>query len=385
MVPLRGTRHMKHATHPRPPACASQWRGLWLGLVAAFVAVWAASAAHQPELLVFYANETSPEGAETANYQAFDQWLAALPGEKAQRVRGQLQRDVVEFRAAVGRETAALLAAPVDVVVFQNALARRGVFLWRPAGTGTNGVKLPFPELRAFQDPVMQANPLANPAGFEAALGAVKRLAASRAICRVGFLIKSHGSATLALTPRLARWHTEVRPEDVPALLEPGPVEPLSQLRGMTRDAFAQRLNAFQTAWGQPVEFVYLEACHAGANGPMVRERLQPGIRRYLAGKADPDSQHPLDYPTLLAAAGQNGSSFLSGLADALSQKPELVELRRATWRARLGANWPYFVPLLLVASWAAARLWKRRLAVIRPATSLSTIWWLVSDRKESR
>lgn len=311
------------------------------------------------ELLVYYANETCLEGDAAENHRQFEQWLAALPTEKATNALKHLRRDREEFPAVVARETIALASAPVHVVVFQNALACQGVFLERTSGATSGFVRAAFPELLTSSDPVYRANPLSCAAGLDAALRAVHRLAQQRGIERLGFIIKSHGSAEMALTPRLTLWHTEVRAEELSSLLDRSTPDPGIAKRGVSGTELTERLNAFQKVWGRPVQFVFVETCRA--NAPALRLGLDRGFQRIFAGASQKMDYHTLDYPAMLAAIAAAGSDdFLAGFARELKRHPRLIEHRLIPWPQRLAANWVYFVPLALVLAWCAAVRLKR-------------------------
>jgi hypothetical protein len=321
------------------------------------------SAGADREMLVYYANETSPKQDEADNYRQFEQWLDSLHTEKADKAAKSLRRDETAFSAAVQTESDALLRAPVYVLIFQNSLAREARFLERPFPGRNSGaaISIPFTELPATDDPVYRANPLGSQAGLAAALREVRRMATREGITRIGIIFKSHGNAEMALTPRLATWHTEVRETEIAGLLEGGH-DPNKPERGVRRGTFQEYLNTFQKELGREVEFVHLEAC--GTRVLPLRRGLSAGFHHVFAAVDEKVKLHTVDYPALIQVCCRTPGldCFIERFAAELSRQGNVTELHLMPWPKRLAAEWRYFTPLALVLMCAKVRMfWQRK------------------------
>ena len=97
-----------------------------------------------PEVLIYYANETSPDAVELRSWETILDWLRRSERPEAAKIVGQLECDAKEFPAAVDRELAAFrerlpgFRTGTSAVVFTNRLVRDGKYL--PAPSGRDGV-----------------------------------------------------------------------------------------------------------------------------------------------------------------------------------------------------------------------------------------------------
>jgi len=113
-------------------AASLRWRAAW---VLAFLALAPTNRlrADPADVLIYYANETSPEGREAKNYDTLIGWLRSGDNPKHALIASQLEKDRRAFQAAVEVEIDSLsgeLARMKDgpqAIVLTNRLARRGL------------------------------------------------------------------------------------------------------------------------------------------------------------------------------------------------------------------------------------------------------------------
>jgi hypothetical protein len=159
--------------------------------------------APKQQVLIYYANETRGDGQKL-----LAGWLRGSNDARLKKLGTRLTDDQKTFAATVKAEVEALgdVAGrgekPFALIVFTNALAAEGKFLYRTADgdkfeTGT--IKLP-----KFVSPVLAAQPLSSPHTFAAALlAANKQFPADKH----SYLLvsKSHGTGDVLVTPMVRR------------------------------------------------------------------------------------------------------------------------------------------------------------------------------------
>lgn len=159
-------------------------------------------------VLVYYANETAPDEAETQNYNQLLEWLDSSDNEYAKKIATGIRNELKAFPGAVDQEVADIRHGMAELepdseftaAVFTNRLARRGVFqVWQPGADEPQELPLELPQ---FEKLVYNSNPLSHPEVFEAALEAVGRRF-DPAGHQFALVTKSHGSRNLAMTPKI--------------------------------------------------------------------------------------------------------------------------------------------------------------------------------------
>ena len=174
-------------------------------------------------VLIYYANETRPEGEELENYKYITGLMRQVGHRYVVEAAERMERDTVDFALAVDREIANFdqqicrnaANKTLNLVVFDNQHARHGQVRYCRAGgiaeAGAQGlVGLEDPKLAELigrpefaSDYRLAANPLAHPESFRLMLGTVSRLF-NPSRYTYTLITKSHGSVANAMGIRLA-------------------------------------------------------------------------------------------------------------------------------------------------------------------------------------
>ena len=162
------------------------------------------SGASSAEVVIYYANETTPQAAHSANTTGL---LAILERSANPAARGMVQPlldDEAKFGAAVTADESALIFAArqrgFDLILFTNALALDHKFL--VLRHGGDFESLPLPDQIPAPSPALATSPLARPEYLAAALNEVAALYPRHPV-DVILITNSHGAGDLALTPRI--------------------------------------------------------------------------------------------------------------------------------------------------------------------------------------
>ena len=194
------------------------------------------------------------------NTHQIESWLDNLATPKAIETAASLRSDETKLSAVTQKEAAELLSAPVNVLIFNNRLARDRHFLAHLAGdSSTNAQVMSFSDLPPTDDIIYRNLPLSSSNGLAAALSETRHFVKEHHVVQVGLIFKSHGSTAMALTPRVAFWHSEISPSDLAGLLETNASS--HPMRGTPREMFPAEINTFQSELNFPVAFVLQEAC----------------------------------------------------------------------------------------------------------------------------
>jgi hypothetical protein len=162
------------------------------------------SAANSAEIVVYYANETTPQAAHSPNTTRL---LAILERSANPAARGMVKPmlgDEAKFGAAVRADETALISAArqrgFELILFTNALALDHKFL--VLRNGGDFESLPLPDQIPAPSPALATSPLARPEYLAAALNEVAALHPQHPV-DVILITNSHGAGDLALTPRI--------------------------------------------------------------------------------------------------------------------------------------------------------------------------------------
>jgi hypothetical protein len=346
-------------SHARWQATARCWT------VAFFVpSVWFASQTslareRGAEVLIYYANETAPQGREAANYEQIIAWLRSCGGAKHARVAESLARDRQIGSAAVDVEIDILLngiprlSDGPQAIVFTNRLVRGGKCLeWRHGWDRFREVKFPAPQDENY---ILADNPLSR---CETMRDVLALAAQEFDPARHDYVLisKSHGSLRKAVTPRLAVRAEETSREEICRVAAPdSSAEELPDWAGklgISKEEYFSILADAGRRADMRFALVYWEACNASTGG-IGTDHLPDNVDRLLL------IQHGANYNNLLYGDILAGMHAGDRLADAMTRNlpPKFVLLGHDLKPLPHGFSiplWIYFVPLLLWVGWVA-------------------------------
>lgn len=320
-----------------------------------------------PEVLIYYANETALDAADTASWDTIIGWLDTSDNPEVSKIADQLRRDRAEFHAAIDRDVDAFethlssTKGPLSVVAFTNRLVREHKYLILRSGQPPEEIAIqPLPS----DNLILGSNPLARADMFVRCL----REAADRfdpAQYRFILVTKSHGNAKMAMTPRLVVRAEETNREELLAVAaDEIPDQDLpawaGRRFGVTKDEYFTALRNAGRRQGMQFALVFMESCHGVFDQTNVR--VPDNVQRlYMTGNEHTEYNN-IDYADLLDR--YDGSQPFSQLMDdALAPKfPTLVRGTPAP-----GTIWglPWHVALwwIPLAAWLAWYGTRRRRA----------------------
>jgi len=183
--------------------------GIWvLAVVAALAgsAAWAkGAAAPRKPIVVYYANETTQQAFESANYATLLSVLGRSTNPIAATIAANLVVDARGFPASVVSDMQSLAAAArhyqFDLAIFSNALTMGGVYLILRADAQAPEVH-DLPPQPPASTTVLATSPLSRPDYFALALREVGTRYPAHGL-DVVLVTNSHGDDDMALIPRV--------------------------------------------------------------------------------------------------------------------------------------------------------------------------------------
>ncbi len=337
--------------------------GLALALLL-LVATSVRAADGRTEVIVYYASETAPEGAEAKNYEVISGWFRASPDPFHHKIADQFAVEPLYSQAAVAINTVEITHLPLPAVLFTNRMTRQGKCLVsRPDSTG---VDHPF---AVPSDPnyIVAANPLAKASTLAAALAtAADVFPPDRHVYLL--VTQGHGSPVMAVTPRLAVRHEETTREELLARASPTPTGPSpawGNKVGITKPQLLEAITAAGRDRGMHLPLVYVEACHT--EGPeFTRENLPPNADRLMHIRHGAWRVNVLYLD--VQQQRREGESFADALVRTRSPKFEVIERTWPGWRHLRAFPWVYLSPLAVWFLWLLDRRWLARRAAAIPA-----------------
>lgn len=324
------------------------------------------------EILIYYANETALDAADSESWDTIIGWLETSDNPEVSKIADQLRRDRAEFHVAVDHDVDAFQThltstkGPLSVVAFTNRLVREHKYLiLRPSQP---------PEESSIEPPasdslVLAANPLARADMFARCLQeAADRFDPARH--RFILVTKSHGNAKMAMTPRLVVPAEETNREELLAVAADEIADqdlPAWAARriGVTKDEYFTALRDAGRRQGMQFALVFMESCHGVLD--QTRIRVPENVQRlYMTGNEQTEYKN-VEYADLLREF--DGSVAFSQLMDdALAPKfPTLVrgeETPGTFW----GSPWHvtlWWIPLAIWFAWYISR--RRRITQQTP------------------
>lgn len=366
--------------------------------------------AAKPEVFIYYANETSPEGDEAKSWDTIIDWLASSDNPKVSKIAGQLRRDREQFCAVVDEDLAKLrenlptslfqdtppsppvpLPRPSAIVpgegssgtalprssavvpgegtsslagtaVFTNRLARRGKYLlMRP---GSAGLEETTVELPHFENLIYAASPLATAESLGICLREVTRQFDPT---RHAFVLhtKSHGNAKMAMTPRLIVRAEQTNREELLAVaageLSDENLPRWADRLGTTKDEYFATLKQLGDEQQMQFALVFMEACKGTLPEDLKVWPPRNIGRLYMSGPEGADYRN-INYAAVLADC--SASKPLSQVLDAALAKKFFILVRAEppSWTSskplRLLLWW---LPLAAFLAWVGYRYFRRK------------------------
>ena len=156
-------------------------------------------------IIVYYANETVKQVADSAQYSSLQAILRKSHSQTGDRLTKILQGDIELYPQIVERESSALQAMAkrlqTDLAIFTNKLALEGHYLFYDAASDT--LQRPTFAIAQKEDgPFVALAPLSRADVLREALEAVAGTASQPASSMV-LLVNSHGTMQMALMPRI--------------------------------------------------------------------------------------------------------------------------------------------------------------------------------------
>lgn len=339
------------------------------------------------QVVVFYANETTAQAAQSANYADLLSILRSSRRPFANEIADALERDAREFPAAVRRDVDGLLAVArrrgFDLAVFSNALTLDQHFIVYASARGF-AENRPFAELGPAPSPALAAAPLSRPDYLQAALVQVGNLYPPDSLDII-LIANSHGAGDLALTPRVFADLTAANATDLMRELEQSTLQdgapPLwAEYPGTTKVAFWRALNDAGRARGLRYPLVFREVCESGVSSFAELFEVPESVGM-LAHTGDAMiGTTDIDNVSLFDVDGSDAER-VHHLSETLRARGIHVDSRAMLWFQPASATvlrmYPYllFLPLLLWLAWhgraaiaAALRRWNATRISVTPA-----------------
>jgi hypothetical protein len=327
-----------------------------------------AATANRRDLLIYYADETTPQSANSGNDRALLSLLAGSRSKLAPAIARGILADAHDFPLVVQADIDALSdaseAGGFDLAVFTNALAlQHRYWLHRAGSTGFASEQLP--DLPPAPNAVLADSPLSREDEFTAALSAVASQYRPGAV-RAVLITNAHGDETMALTPRVFAVLSFARAGEVLARLDSpsagsGPRPRWAEYQGVSKIAFWRILHDVGERRGLTFPLVFRDSCASGIATLSEALTLPAEVGaiadtdRNLTGLTD------IDYREVFA--GVRGPVDLPEfLVSRLKARGVFVHTRRtawiepAGWLARRFWGVLLFLPLVAWIGWVSVR-----------------------------
>jgi len=308
------------------------------------------------DVLIYYANETSPDERESENYGKIFEFLKPLELPKAKKVVRRFEEDLHVFPKVVSEELSALakgiLVAKVDlcVVVFTNQLVRNKLFYHACSGDESwkQGSVDPVPD----ENFILVSNPNSNPLMLDRVFEKVAQLYEPKHHNFL-FIGKSHGSDEMAIIPSLRLRFEDANKEEMVNTLtsqskkrsETGFPAEVRRV-GISKQAYYA---AFERASGLGMNFdlVFSESCFSSLPGDKSDWRLPENVQTLYASVGTYAQYTTLEYGDVISAVSAE-DSLKSVLDSRLKKTFSKIEPRSQPWKYVLGFGILLaFVPLV--------------------------------------
>ncbi len=330
----------------------SHWGVVFFLVLKSLISSTASAEDAPDQVLVYYANETAPDGQEAANYDTIIGWLRSGENDKHAQIAGQLERDRHIFPAAVDVETNVLLSEMPGLengpqaVIFTNRLVRQGkCLMWRHGWTEHRETDFPAPQDENY---ILAANPLSRPETMRDVLVFVADQFSPDKHEFI-FVTKSHGSGEKAIPAWLVvRAEVTSREELLRLASDATGVDELPEWAGslgISKEEFFMILDESEMQFS----LVYWEACEA-LSGEFRPTHVPDNVNHLLLIAANAHYINVL-YGDILANV-EDGERLSDAMLHNLPSKFVLVG--EGLPRSRRWPLWIYFIPLAFFIAWAA-------------------------------
>lgn len=316
-------------------------------------------------ILVYYANETTAAAIQSENYGVLYEILRLSGSAAALEALEAIQYDAAEGPRIVGRDIVALehwtRLHQIDFVAANNEAAMGGFFLWGEFSRDRQGSlqRHPMPPMAATGSIVIEYSPLSRATVLRSLLAEIATLYQTHKL-RIILFVNTHGTADMALMPRVTTDFTKVNRDQVLAELS-GTRNDLGlsavTLEGTSKVLFWEALRGVGAETGATFPLVFLESCESG---PLSWAEFLaiPSIVEYVAhGGTGSLSPLRIDYANLGNLAALTGHQMALTLRETFGRQGVFVDHRNLTWvwpALQSLAQIPSFIFFLPLAIWAA-------------------------------
>jgi hypothetical protein len=290
-----------------------------------------------PEVLIYYATETAPDGPAAQNAHQIAGWLAGISDSEAQKESKSVLNDLTVFPSVAHSEIAAIEDSRTtrNVLIFSNEMTRAGSYLLGREGERPARAHF-YCRDSDSRDPIAAGSPLSSPECLAAAL----KEAASRftaASYSFTLLLNGHGSRDRVLMPRICVHSEEISQEWLANIFEGRGGESARKYRSRYGISKAELLNVLGTAVpNMHLRLVLLHSCHSSLPSGTVLPKNIGVIWTY----ADSVEYNSIDFPLVL-------NSYL-----VRNQRQAALALAYLEVRG-LATKLIWFLPLTLYCAWS--------------------------------
>jgi hypothetical protein len=342
------------------------------GLFAARASDGPSTQSGRHQLLVYYADETTAQAAQSENYAALLTILRGSSSPLAATLLAGIISDAEKFPLLVRRDIDALeLQAKrlgFDVAIFTNALAFEGHYLWYRAETGTAETRA-LPAIPPTSSTILATSPISRPESLHAALFSVSALYPTNSLDIV-LIINGHGGSDMALIPRvnadLSQPGAAAAMREMLASGDEGAAPAWAIPQGISKLAYWQILDDASSTFGVRFPLVFREACFSGLRSWTEFFAVPRSVGLIADSGGEDLNSWDFDYAQMLGTVSP-GSDWIASLAAALEPHGIHINTRSTAWigvllitlqRIPIAA---FFAPLVLWLAWYAVATFRRR------------------------
>jgi hypothetical protein len=319
------------------------------------------------QLLVYYADETTPEAAQSQNYAALLDILRSSANPRAATVAASIIADADRFPRLVRRDIDALQREAqrlgFDLAIFTNALAFEGNYLLFHADTGiTETLKLPA--IPSTPSLILATSPLSRPEYLRAGLLSVTALYPNNSLDLV-LITNGHGGRDMALIPRvnadLSQAGAAMAMREMLESDDNGTPPAWARPQGTSKLAYWQILHEVSAAHGVRFPLVFRETCVSGVRSFTELFAVPDSVSLIAHSGTGDLNGWDLDYAQMLGTVAP-GSDWIGSLSADLKARDVHVETWATAWFGVLLVTLRsipivvFFIPLVLWIAWYAWR-----------------------------
>jgi hypothetical protein len=315
------------------------------------------------QLLVYYADETAAQAAQSENYAALLTVLRGSSNPLAATVAAGIITDAEKFPLLVRRDVDALeLQAKrlgFDLAIFTNALAFEGQYLLFRAETGAAETQV-LPAIPPTSSTILATSPLSRPEYLHAALFSVSALYPTNSLDIV-LIINGHGGSDMALIPRvnadLSQTGAAAAMREMLASDDNGAPPAWAMPQGISKLAYWQILEDSSSTFGARFPLVFREACFSGLRSWSEFFAIPRSVGLIADSGREDLNSWDFDYAQLLGNVSP-GSDWIASLSAGLERHGIHVHPWKTAWIEVLLITLRripivvFFAPLVLWIAW---------------------------------